>query len=65
MTMFPYHYIVVHRKALDSMFSGRHGAIVLVRRMMLQVMARIDEVHWRMRNPVAREGGPLNTLPNR
>jgi hypothetical protein len=63
MTMFPYHYIMVHKNALDSMFSGRCDAIALVRRMMLQIMARTDEVHWRMRDPVAREGGPLNTLP--
>lgn len=67
MTMFPYHYIMVHKKALDSMFNSmsEYKPVHLARSMMLQIMRRTDEVHWRMRDPVARLGGPLTTLPKR
>lgn len=61
MTMFPYHYIMVHKRALDSMFGNTNHA---VRQMMLQIMARTDQVHWRIRGPIARVGGPLVTLPH-
>ena len=60
MNMSPYYYIMVHRDALNSIFKV---ADPVVRKMMLQIMRRVDEVHWPIRPWVAREGGPLTTLP--